>query len=112
MALIDSDKPIMPLSSVAEILNAKQRTLKMYDEKGLLPYKEGVKKLYSINDLKSIAFVHYLANIKKVNANGIKFILELLNEHMDGLQKDKLLESVEELIEKTTPKDFEEIESF
>ena len=108
MPLIDAEKPIMPLSSVAEILNAKQRTLRMYEDKGLLPAKEGVKKLYSINDLRSIAFVHYLANVQKVNANGIRFIQELLNDHLESAQREKLLLSVEELIEKTSPKAFED----
>ena len=110
MALIDADKPIMPLSSVAEILNAKLRTLRMYEDKGLLPNKEG-KKLFSINDLRGIAFVHYLASVKKVNAHGIRFIRELLDEHMDSIQKEKLLSSVEALIEGVSPKEFEEVET-
>ncbi|MDD3008055.1 MAG: hypothetical protein RBR70_11290 [Arcobacter sp.] len=38
----------------------------MYEEKGLFPQQNNkIKKLYSINDVKLIAFVHYLANIKK-----------------------------------------------
>lgn len=110
MALIDSDKPIMPLSSVSEILNAKLRTLRMYEDKGLLPAKEG-KKLFSINDLQSIAFVHYLANVKRVNANGIRYIQELLNEHMDASEKEALLLSVEEVIKNTCPKEFDEVET-
>ena len=113
MALIDVDKPIIPLSSVAQMLSAKLRTLRMYDEKGLLPVREGGKKLYSINDLRIIAFVHYLANFKKVNANGVRFILEMLNEHLDKEQKEILLLSVEELIEKVSPKEIdEEVENF
>jgi len=33
VALIDNDKDILPLSSIAEVLTAKIRTLKMYEEK-------------------------------------------------------------------------------
>jgi DNA-binding transcriptional MerR regulator len=113
MGLIDVDKPIIPLSGVAQMLNAKLRTLRMYEEKGLLPVCEGSKKLYSINDLRIIAFVHYLASFKKVNANGVRFVLELLNEHMDRDQKEALLASVEEVIEKLSPKEIEgEFEDF
>lgn len=113
MALIDVNKPIIPLSSVAQMLSAKLRTLRMYDEKGLLPTREGGKKLYSINDLRIIAFVHYLVSFKKVNANGVRFILEMLNEHLDKEQKETLLVSVEELIEKVSPREIdEEVENF
>ena len=39
----------------------------MCEEKGLLPQKseQGNKKLYSIDDVKLIAFTHYLASVKK-----------------------------------------------
>ena len=54
------------LVAFLNFLSAKIRTLKMYEEKGLLPQKNHkIKKLYSINDVKIVAFVHYLANIKK-----------------------------------------------
>lgn len=113
MALIDSDKPIIPLSSIAEMLSAKLRTLRMYEEKGLLPSHNGPKKLYSINDLRIIALVHYLASFKKVNANGIRFILEMINEHLPADQKEALLISVEELIETVSPKEIDgEFEGF
>jgi MerR family transcriptional regulator, heat shock protein HspR len=66
MALLNNEKDVLPLSSISELLSAKIRTLKMYEDKRLLPLKNNtIKKLYSINDIKIIAFVHYLANIKK-----------------------------------------------
>ncbi len=40
MALLNNDKDVLPLSSIAELLSAKVRTLKMYEEKGLLPSKK------------------------------------------------------------------------
>ena len=76
MALLDNYKDVLPLSSIAELLSAKVRTLKMYEEKGLLPQKSEAKKLYSINDVRFIAFAHYLASVKKINASGIKYILD------------------------------------
>ena len=33
MALLNNDKDILPLSSISELLNAKIRTLKMYEDK-------------------------------------------------------------------------------
>jgi len=95
MALLNNEKNVLPLSSVAEILTAKPRTLKMYEDKGLLPLKKEAKKLYSINDIKSIAFVHYLASVKKINANGIEYILEILKDNMDEKTKNDFLDIVE-----------------
>lgn len=113
MALLDNDKAILPLSSIAEILNAKVRTLKMYEEKHMLPRKENsIKKLYTINDVKIIAFVHYLASVKKINSNGIRYILDMLNNNMDEKNKEAFLSYVEEKMEKLSAKDVEDIDVF
>ena len=95
MALLDNTKDILPLRSIAELLNAKVRTLKMYEDKELLPHKEDAKKLYSIDDVKTIAFIHYLASVKKINANGIKYICEMIDKNMDKQTRESFLEKVE-----------------
>jgi DNA-binding transcriptional MerR regulator len=77
----------------------------MYEDKGLLPQKEDAKRLYSINDVKSIAFVHYLASVKKINANGIKYILEILRENMDEKTRNDYLDLVEIEMEKLSGTD-------
>jgi len=112
MALLDNKKDILPLGSIAELLSAKTRTLKMYEEKGLLPakYAEGSKKLYSISDIKVIAFVHYLASLKKINANGIKYILDMLENNMDEKNKNEFLDIVETKMESLSGKEISDIE--
>lgn len=110
MALLDNDKDILPLSSIAELLTAKSRTLKMYEEKGLLPLKKEVKKLYSINDVKKISFVHYLASVKKINANGIKYINSMLDNNMDEKNRTEFLNIVEEKLENITGSEVKDIE--
>lgn len=110
MALLNNNKDILPLSSIAELLAARVRTLKMYEEKGLLPPKSETKKLYSINDVKVITFVHYLASVKKINANGIKYIKDMLNNNMDEKNKDDYLSLVEEEMEKLSGVDIKDIE--
>lgn len=112
MALLDNNKDILPLSSIAELLSAKIRTLKMYEEKGLLPPKkeQESKKLYSINDVKLIAFTHYLASVKKINANGIKYILDMLQNNMDEKNKMEFLDIVESKMEKLSGVDVKDIE--
>ncbi len=110
MALLDNDKDVLPLSSIAELLTARVRTLKMYEEKGLLPLKKEAKKLYSINDVKKISFVHYLASMKKINANGIKYINEILENNMDEKNKTEFLDLVEQKLEKVSGKDITDVE--
>lgn len=112
MALLDNDKDVLPLSSIAELLSAKVRTLKMYEEKGLLPSKEveSNKKLYSINDVKVVAFVHYLASVRKINANGIKYIMEMLQNNMDESHRNEFLNKVETTLESLSGKDVSDIE--
>lgn len=110
MALLNNDKDVLPLSSIAELLTAKVRTLKMYEEKGLLPPKKEVKKLYSINDVKLISFVHYLASVKKINANGIKYINEMLENNMDEKNRSEFLDLIEEKFEKLSGKDITDVE--
>lgn len=110
MALIDNDKDILPLSSIAELLTAKVRTLKMYEDKGLLPKKSDSKKFYSINDVKIISFVHYLASVKKINANGIKYITEMIENNMDEKNKAEFLSIVEDKMEKISGNEIKDIE--
>ncbi len=110
MALLDNNKDVLPLASIAEILNAKIRTLRMYEDKGLLPKKKDSKKLYSISDIKIVAFVHYLASVKKINANGIKYITEMLNTNMDEKNREDFLATVEEKMEKISTCDINEVE--
>ncbi len=110
MALLDNNKDVLPLSSIAELLTAKVRTLKMYEEKDLLPPKKETKKLYSINDIKKISFVHYLASVKKINANGIKYINEMLENNMDEKNKTEFLDIVEQKLESLSGSEVTDIE--
>jgi DNA-binding transcriptional MerR regulator len=111
LALLDNDKNVLPLSSIAELLNAKVRTLKMYEEKGLFPKNQGVvKKSYSINDIKIISFVYYLASVKKINANGIKYINDILDNNMDENSKSEFLDIVESKMEKLSGIDVKDVE--
>jgi DNA-binding transcriptional MerR regulator len=112
LALLNNDKDILPLSSIAELLTAKVRTLKMYEDKGLFPVKKDAKKLYSINDVKIISFVHYLASVKKINANGIKYILEMLENNMDEKNRQEFLDIVETKMEKLSGSEIKDIENF
>ncbi|MBU0925631.1 MerR family transcriptional regulator [bacterium] len=113
MALLNNEKDVLPLSSISELLSAKIRTLKMYEDKRLLPLKNNtIKKLYSINDIKIIAFVHYLANIKKINSNGIIYILEMIEKNMDEKNRNDFLDIIENKLENISENEIQDLESF
>jgi MerR family transcriptional regulator, heat shock protein HspR len=112
LALLDNSKDILPLSAVAELLGAKSRTLKMYEDRLLLPKKDSIKKkLYSIDDIKQIAFVHYLASVKKINANGIFYILDMIAENMDEETQNSFFEKVEDKMSKISSLDIQDTDS-
>jgi MerR family transcriptional regulator, heat shock protein HspR len=113
VSLVDENKPVIPLSGVADMIEAKSRTLRMYEDKGLLPRHDGIeKKLYSINDIQKIAFIHYIASVKKINANGIKYILELLDNHMSLDEKNSIMQNVEQKLDAIPAKEIDDIEVF
>ena len=97
---IDPTKPIFPISVAAEILEVNPRTLRIYEEKGLIkPTRtEGKRRLYCMNDIEILEYVHYLIQIKRVNAAGVKEILLLLETLPDDL-RNKLTARVEKTIE-------------
>ena len=48
------------------------------------PKIQGCKTLNWINDVKPIAFVHYLASVKKIKANGRGYLTSLFSERYLG----------------------------
>ena len=93
---IDRDKPIFPMSAMANGLQVHQRILRIYyREKILVPQKTPKDEvLYSINDLEKGKFIKYLAKELKFDLTGIKIILQLLKklkipsgEHKEFIEK-------------------------
>jgi len=98
---IDPKKSMFPISVVAEILEVNPRTLRIYEEKGLVKpgRTDGKRRLYSMKDIEVLEYVHYLIQIKRVNAAGVREILSILDELPENLRQD-LTAQVEEKIEK------------
>lgn len=106
---IDPDKSVFPISVAAEILDVNPRTLRIYEERGLIkPSRNcGNRRLYSLKDISLLEYVHYLIQIKRVNAAGVREILSILNT-LPEENRDELTARVEKNIEKL-PKDKLEI---
>lgn len=79
---LDPEKPMFPISVVAEILKVHQRTLRIYDDENLLVPTRSPKnrRLYSFNDIERGKFIQYLTRELGINLAGIKIISYLLEQ--------------------------------
>ena len=77
-----NSKPLYAISIAAELLEVHQRTLRIYDEKGLLCPKrtEKNRRLYSQNDIEKAKLILYLTRNLAMNLSGVKTILRILNK--------------------------------
>ncbi len=80
--LISPDRPVFPISAVAQHLKVHQRTLRIYDEEKILcPQRPSkTRRLYSFEDLKKGEFIIYLTQDLGLNLIGVKITLELLKK--------------------------------
>jgi MerR family transcriptional regulator, heat shock protein HspR len=79
---LNPDKPMFPISIVADILHVHQRTLRIYDDENILVPSRSPKnrRLYSFNDIERGKFIQYLTRELGINIAGIKIIFHLLKQ--------------------------------
>ncbi|HSA06608.1 MAG TPA: MerR family transcriptional regulator [Candidatus Gastranaerophilales bacterium] len=78
----DPNKPMFPISVVADLLKVHQRTLRIYDDETILVPSRSPKnrRLYSLNDIERGKFIQYLTRELGINLAGIKIIIHLLKQ--------------------------------
>ncbi|MDK2824453.1 MAG: MerR family transcriptional regulator, heat shock protein HspR [Clostridia bacterium] len=103
MRKVDPKKGIFPISVVADILDVHPRTLRIYEEKGIIKpsRSENNRRLYSQHDVERLEYIHYLTQIKKVNLAGVCIILDLLSRCPQDLQ-EKIFKEVQKEIDSFT----------
>lgn len=103
---METKHAIFPISAVAEILGVHQRTLRIYDEKGLLISSRNSKnrRKYSLDDIEKGRFIQFLTRSLGVNLAGIKIIIYLLKNA--NVKESNYLKHIEKVVEeiKITPK--------
>jgi len=75
-----TDVPILSVGAVAKSLNVHQRTLRIYDEQGILvPQRSKLnRRLYTLDDIERGKFILFLTRNLAINLAGVKIILRLL----------------------------------
>lgn len=97
---IDPEMGLYPISSVARMLRCPAKVLRIYEKNELIrpARSEGQRRLYSQKDLERLEVVHYLAQVKKVNLQGIRFILDMV-PYLEGSKWAKIVEESAKALE-------------
>src|SRR5688500_17449002 len=88
-------RPVYVISIAASLAGCHPRTLRIYEEEGLLePVRtESNLRLYSDDDLQRVRVIRYLTQVRGVNLAGVKLLLhmrsasDLLEDLMDELEE-------------------------
>jgi DNA-binding transcriptional MerR regulator len=74
--MLDKGRPVYTIGTAAEILGLHPRTLRLYEEGGLLrPARKNNRRFYSAKDLEWIGCVRYLLHEKGLNQEGMRRLL-------------------------------------
>ncbi|MGQ9598315.1 MAG: MerR family transcriptional regulator [Anaerolineae bacterium] len=72
-------RPVYTIGTAAEILGIHPRTLRLYEEGGLLrPARKKNRRFYSATDLEWISCIRYLIHEKGLNQEGLRRLLALI----------------------------------
>jgi MerR family transcriptional regulator/heat shock protein HspR len=75
----DPERPVYVISVAATLVSAHPRTLRIYEDEGLLcPARTPSNiRLYSENDIRRITWIRHLTRVRGVNLAGIRILFEL-----------------------------------
>ncbi len=77
--MLDKGRPVYTIGTAAEILGVHPRTLRLYEEGGLIrPARKNNRRFYSSHDLQWITCVRYLLHEKGLNQEGLRRLLALM----------------------------------
>jgi MerR family transcriptional regulator/heat shock protein HspR len=75
----DPERPVYVISVAATLVSAHPRTLRIYEDEGLLcPARTPTNiRLYSENDIRRLTWIRHLTRDRGVNLAGIRLLFEL-----------------------------------
>ncbi|MEW6218386.1 MAG: MerR family transcriptional regulator [Thermodesulfobacteriota bacterium] len=75
---VQSNDPIYPISVAAKLLGVHPRTIRIYEDEGLIkPARLGQKRYFSNDDVEWIRCIRHLIHDQGISIPGIKKLLEL-----------------------------------
>ncbi|MBR6298771.1 MAG: MerR family transcriptional regulator [Candidatus Gastranaerophilales bacterium] len=107
MLQYNEKEPLIAIGTVAKMLKIHQRTLRIYDEIGILrPERSGKnRRLYSIEDCRLAQIITFLTRNLGINLAGVKLILEITKdidnkERLEFLLQKAQNSNIDETIQK------------
>jgi MerR family transcriptional regulator/heat shock protein HspR len=77
--MFDQGRPVYTIGTAAELLGVHPRTLRLYEEGGLIrPARKNNRRFYSANDLQWVSCLRYLIHEKGLNQEGLRRLLALI----------------------------------
>lgn len=74
--MIDGTRPVYTIGTAAEILDVHPRTLRLYEDAGLIrPSRKNNRRFYSPKDLEWISCLRYMIHEKGLNQEGLRRLL-------------------------------------
>lgn len=77
--MIDKNKPVLSVGVVADLIGVCERTLRLWEEKGLITPQRNEKngrRMYSAIDIERLEFIKRLMNDQGLNIHGVKKMLK------------------------------------
>ena len=80
------DTPVYVISVAAELIGCHPRTLRIYEERGLLsPVRRRRIRLYSERDIQRVRLIRYLTEERGLNLAGVQLLLEVQEHYHEEL---------------------------
>src|SRR5215472_3564200 len=80
------DTPVYVISVAAELIGCHPRTLRIYEERGLLsPVRRRRIRLYSDRDIQRVRLIRYLTEERGLNLAGVQLLLEVQEHYHEEL---------------------------
>jgi MerR family transcriptional regulator, heat shock protein HspR len=77
--MLDEARPVYTIGTAAELLGLHPRTLRLYEDGGLIrPARKNNRRYYSAYDLKWIRCLRYLIHHEGLNQEGVRRLLALV----------------------------------
>lgn len=74
---VDPDKPMFPIGTAATMLEVHPRTLRIYEDEGLIkPWRKGGRRYYSLNDIQWIKCLRHMIHDQGISIAGIKKLMQ------------------------------------
>ena len=80
------DTPVYVISVAAELIGCHPRTLRIYEERGLLsPVRRRRIRLYSERDIQRVRLIRFLTEERGLNLAGVRMVLEIQEHYHEEL---------------------------